>query len=267
MRRWLITCVFLCAPVWANSPPPPQTNALISIIIDDLGYRYRNSLRAVHSPHALTCSFLPHSPFADILARQAWLLNKDVMVHLPMEAISGKSMGPGGLKQTMSRQQFEQTVMDSIRAIPHAIGINNHMGSLLTRNHQAMDWLMQQIARRNNNLFFVDSRTTQHSQALLHARLNGVMHTGRDIFLDHVVNAEAIRKQFKRLIWQAQRHGSALAIGHPHPQTLTVLEQELPQLAQLGVKLVPVSQLIRHRSQRSLAWQTFSSPLRKAVKN
>lgn len=266
MRRWLITCVFLCAPVWANDSTPPQTNALISIIIDDLGYRYRNSFRAVHSSHALTCSFLPHSPFAKTLARQAWLLNKDVMVHLPMEAISGKAIGPGGLYKAMSRQKFEQTVTESIRAIPHAIGINNHMGSLLTRNHTAMDWLMQKIAKRNK-LFFIDSRTTQHSQAILHANLNGVTNTGRDIFLDHIVDVEAIGKQFKRLIWQAQRRGSALAIGHPHPETLTVLEQVLPQLAQMGVTLVPVSQLIQHRSQRRLAWQTSSSPLHKAAKN
>ena len=259
--------MFLSAPLWADSPPPPQTKALISIIIDDLGYRYRNSLRAVHSPHALSCSFLPHSPFADKLARQAWLLNKDVMVHLPMEAISGKSIGPGGLYKNMSRQNFEKTVINSINAIPHAIGINNHMGSLLTRNHTAMDWLMQQIAKRNN-LFFIDSRTTQHSQAMMHASLNGVMNTGRDIFLDHVVDKDLIRQQFNRLLWQAQRRGSALAIGHPHPETLDILENELPQLAEKGLKLVPVSQLIRHRSERRLAWQQTSlSPLHKAAKN
>jgi len=266
MRRWLILCVFLCAPVWAGSPPPPQTNALISIIIDDLGYRYRTSVQAVHSPHALSCSFLPHSPHAKTLAHQAWRLNKDVMVHLPMEAISGKAIGPGGLYQAMSRPQFEQTVLNSIRAIPHAVGINNHMGSLLTGNHTAMDWLMQHIARRNN-LFFVDSRTTRQSQAIMHANLNGVMNTGRDIFLDHVVEADAIRGQLKRLIWQAQRRGSALAIGHPHPETLAILAEELPRLAAKGVTLVPVSKLIRFRSERSLAWQTSSSPLPRAVKN
>lgn len=266
MRRWLIICLFLCAPIWANSATPPQTNALISIIIDDLGYRYRTSLQAVHSPHALSCSFLPHSPHADALARQAWLLNKDVMVHLPMEALSGKDIGPGGLYQAMTRQQFEQTVLDNIKAVPHAVGINNHMGSLLTRNHTAMDWLMQQIAKRNN-LFFVDSRTTQGSQAIVQANLNGVMNTGRDIFLDNIVDAETIRTQFKRLLWQAQRHGSALAIGHPHPQTLEVLAQELPQLLQMGVTLVPVSQLVQFRARRSLAWQTSSSPLPKVAKN
>lgn len=259
--------MFLCAPVWADSLPPPQTKAIISIIIDDLGYRYRNSLRAVHSPYSLTCSFLPHSPFAEKLARQAWLLNKDVMVHLPMEAISGKSIGPGGLYQNMSRQAFEETLIKSIKAIPHATGINNHMGSLLTRNHTAMDWLMRQIAKRNN-LFFVDSRTTQKSHAVMHANLNGVMNTGRDIFLDNVVESKSIKHQFNRLIWQAQRRGSALAIGHPHPETLAVLDQELPKLSQMGVKLVPVSQLILHRAERRLAWQqTSSSPLRKAVKN
>lgn len=266
MRRCVLIFVFLCAPAWADSPPPPQTNALISIIIDDLGYRYRTSIRAVHSPHALSCSFLPYSPYADSLARQAWLLNKDVMVHLPMEALSGKAIGPGGLYQNMSRQAFEQTVLASVQAIPHAIGINNHMGSLLTRNHTAMDWLMQQIARRNR-LFFVDSRTTRHSQAMLHARQHGVMSTGRDIFLDHVVEPEAIAKQYRRLLWQAQKTGSALAIGHPHPETLALLERELPQLAEKGVRLVPVSRLIRHRSERRLAWQTSLSPLPRAVKN
>jgi len=267
MRRWLLTCVFLCAPVWADSSPPPQTNALISIIIDDLGYRYQTSLQTVHSPHALSCSFLPHSPHAKSMARQAWLLKKDVMVHLPMEAMSGKAIGPGGLYKAMSRQQFEKTITENIQAVPHAIGFNNHMGSLLTRNHTAMDWLMQQVAKRNK-LFFVDSRTTHKSQAMLHANLNGVLNTGRDIFLDHVVETEAIRQQFNRLIWQAQRRGSAVAIGHPHPETLAFLEQALPQLAQKGVTLVPISQLIQHRSERRLAWQqTSSSPLPKAVKN
>ena len=266
MRRWLVILALLCAPHWANSAPPPQINALISIIIDDLGYRYRNSLRAVHSNYPLTCSFLPHSPYADSLARQAWLLNKDVMVHLPMEADNGKAIGPGGLLKNMTRQQFEQTMLESIRAVPHATGINNHMGSLLTRNHTAMDWLMQQLANRHK-LFFVDSRTTGQSQAMLHANLNGVMNTGRDVFLDHVVEAEAIKRQFKQLIWLAQRHGTALAIGHPHPETLDILDQELPGLAQMGVKLVPVSQLIRHRSERRLAWQTSSSPLPRDAKN
>ena len=266
MRRWLMTCALLCAPLWADSAPPPQINAHISIIIDDLGYRYRNSLRAVHSPWPLPCSFLPHSPHADALARQAWLLNKDVMVHLPMEADNGKAIGPGGLYNNMSREAFEKTVMESIRAVPHAIGVNNHMGSLLTRNHTAMDWLMQQLANQLK-LFFVDSRTTQQSQAMLHANLNGVLNTGRDIFLDHVVEVAAIRQQFKQLIWQAQRHGTALAIGHPHPETLDILDQELPGLARMGVKLVPVSQLILHRSERRLAWQTSSSPLPRDAKN
>ena len=267
-RRWWWISLILCAPVWADSPPPPQINPpLISIIIDDLGYRYKNSRRAVQSPYPLSCSFLPHSPHARQLARQAWLLNKDVMVHLPMEAISGKRLGPGGLYQNMDRQQFEKTVQQNIDAIPHAMGINNHMGSLLTGNHTAMDWLMQQIARRNH-LFFVDSRTTRHSHATMHANLNGVMNTGRDIFLDHVIDRTRIKQQFDKLIWRAQRHGSALAIGHPHPQTLDVLEQELPQLAQKGVKLVPVSQLIQFRSERRLAWQqTSSSPLPRAAKN
>lgn len=269
MRQWLVvTLLFLAVPIRAdNAPTPPDVSpAIISIIIDDLGHRYRTSQRAVHLPWPVTCSFLPHTPYSVTLAKQAWLLNKEIMVHMPMEAISGKAMGPGGLKLGMAQDNFEQVLHNSLAAIPHASGLNNHMGSLLTRNITAMNWLMAKLAQQEN-FYFVDSRTTQKSQAMALARQYGIMHTGRDIFLDHDPDKQAVQQQFRKLLRHAQHFGSALAIGHPHPATLEVLEQSLPLLAEKGVKLVPVSELIRFRSQRRLAWQASSSPLPRAAKN
>ena len=264
MRRWLVSTIcllFLNSIAQADSPAPPTTsyNAIISIIIDDLGYRYKNSSRVVHMPWDLTCSFLPLTPHAKTLAQQAHLLNKEIMLHLPMEAISGKTMGPGGLRLGMRRPEFEQTLKTSLAAIPYARGLNNHMGSLLTRNGQQMGWLMQKLAQRGD-LYFVDSRTTLQSQAMAQAELNNVLATDRDVFLDHELGTASIQKQFQRLLNIAKLYGSALAIGHPHDVTLDFLEQNLPSLAQHGVRLVPVSRLIQFRSQKRLAWQTSSSP-------
>lgn len=63
----------------------------ISIIIDDMGYRLKSGSRAVNLPGAIAYSFLPHSPHVTSLSQLAHQQNKEVMLHLPMEAESGKS--------------------------------------------------------------------------------------------------------------------------------------------------------------------------------
>jgi len=45
----------------------------------------------------------------------------------------------------------------------------------------------------------------------------------------------------------AKKNGSAVAIGHPFPETLDVLEEYIPQLKAAGIKLLPVSQLIQQQ--------------------
>ena len=43
-------------------------------------------------------------------------------------------------------------------------------------------------------------------------------------------NEADIRVQFNRAVQLARRNGSAIAIGHPHPSTVRVLQQMLPGL-------------------------------------
>ena len=49
-----------------------------------------------------------------------------------------------------------------------------------------------------------------------------------------------------RALRLAQQRGSAIAIGHPYPETLRELEQLQPLLAQYQVTLVKASQLMQH---------------------
>ncbi|MDZ7803432.1 divergent polysaccharide deacetylase family protein [Thiohalophilus sp.] len=68
----------------------------VSIIIDDLGNQQRSGLRAIDLPGPVTYAILPHRPFTRLLARHAHRQNKEVMIHLPMEAETGAALGPGG---------------------------------------------------------------------------------------------------------------------------------------------------------------------------
>jgi hypothetical protein len=224
----------------------------ISIIIDDMGYRLKSGHRAVNLPGAITYSFLPHSPHSNQLSQLAYEKNKEVMLHLPMEAESGKKLGPGGLTEDMTEKKFVEVLASNIESVPHANGFNNHMGSLLTKSQLWMTILMREMAT-DKNLFFVDSKTTSGSVALKVAREQGLQSIKRDIFIDHEESRKFILKQLRKLIKKSKRNGTALAIAHPKKITLSVLEEWLPELEAQGIQLVSVSKLISLQQQRKVA--------------
>lgn len=228
----------------ADATAAPLQRPVIAIIIDDVGENLRYGERAVELPGPLAYSFLPYMDYVRPLAIMAHKRHKEVMLHLPMQAVDGRDIGPGGLTLDMTRRELIQTVRDDLDAVPYVEGINNHMGSLLTQSPGTMQWLMRAIGKRGD-LFFIDSRTTDMTVAQQVANENRVPTLSRDVFLDDDLTTRAIAHQFQRLLAVARRQGWALAIGHPHPATLAYLEKRLPRLGGDGVDLVPVSYLIR----------------------
>ena len=239
---------------------------VISIIIDDLGSDNPRHERVVKLDGQITCAFLPLHTATARLAKLAHQHNKEIMLHLPMESVARDPLGPGGLSLDMTEKQFIWAVEKNLASVPHVTGINNHMGSLLTRHPGHMLWLMNAI-RDNGKLFFVDSRTTHESVAMMMAREHGVPSLQRDVFLDHDKSLQAVKLQFMKTIERAKLTGTAVAIGHPYANTLAVLEEMLPKLQNLGVRLVPISAMIDYKSMRTKTWQASLSRSHRAVKN
>ena len=250
IARWVVcfmTIVFACQVQAEDRSPPNHVTTLdrpaIGIIIDDMGERHALGLHAVRIPAKLTYSFLPHSPYARELATLAHRLDKEVMLHIPMETQDRRYLGHGGLRPGMTRQDFIVNILNGLGSVPFVRGINNHMGSLLTQDPTAMSWLMEEIARQGN-LYFVDSRTTRYTVAQQVANEYRIPGLSRNVFLDNVLEPRAIAREFRRLLTIAREEGVALAIGHPHPQTLAFLDEVLPLLEERGIVLLPVSELI-----------------------
>ena len=227
------------------SPDYERSPAIMAIIIDDLGNRYEDGLRAVQLPGPVTCSVLPKTPFGRKLAIRANELGKQVMLHLPLEAEFGEELEPGGVSLDTTQRAMQQIVFDDLDWLPFVEGVNNHRGSLLTRHPGHMRWLMGILASRD--LFFVDSRTTPHSVALQLAGEHAVSATKRDVFLDHELDEDAIRQALGQAIDMALAKGSVVVIAHPHPMTMEILEQVMPSLLQKGVRLSSVQDVIRYR--------------------
>jgi polysaccharide deacetylase 2 family uncharacterized protein YibQ len=228
----------LCAPLAAGQIPR------IAIIIDDLGYQLHAGERTIALPGPVACAILPGAPRARYLANVANAQGKEVLLHLPMQAVGPEtSVEANRMTLDMSRSSFAATFDAAFESVPHAIGINNHRGSLLTRHPGHMQWLMEELLE-HDGLFFVDSFTTAESVALQIASELGVHATRRDVFLDPDKTSLTLHREFERLKSIARKRGSAIAIGHPYEATLTLLERELPRLAEQGFDLVPVSELV-----------------------
>lgn len=236
-RCSLLLLLCFCGPIQA------EPANLIAILIDDLGDNHALGEQALHLPGAVSYAFLPMTSNAAQLAREAHELGRDVLLHAPMQSeMHLKLMGPGALTLAMSETELRTQLRNDIASIPFVTGFNNHMGSVLTKDPERMRWVMEEALAQQ--LFFVDSRTTGGSVAGEIAAQIGLRHRGRDVFLDNDPNPEAIRRQFSRLLAAARSQGSALAIGHPHETTLTVLAELLPQLGRQNIHLVAVSDLL-----------------------
>lgn len=229
-----------------------EVQPAIAIIIDDMGHDSANSREVVMIDAPLTLSFLPFRAATTSQAVEAFRQGKEIMLHIPMQNIHRMALGPSALTEDMSDMEIGSTLQAAISDIPFVSGVNNHMGSLLTQDVRAMSAVMKTIGRLHvPQLYFVDSRTTAQTVALDTALRYRIPAMKRDVFLDNTIDRDSIRAEFKRLVALARRNGTAIAIGHPHRETIDVLKEELSTLAEQGVTLASVSGLLQIVAQRN----------------
>lgn len=215
----------------------------LAIVIDDLGNDRLQADALFRLPYPLTLSVLPHLARSGEISEEAHRRGYQVLLHLPMASAGGAKDEAVELHPGMDSNAVGKTFEAMLETVPYAVGVNNHEGSLTTSDAVLMSELMPLLHERG--LFFVDSRTTPATVAETSAHISGVPATSRNVFLDDEPSASAIRKQFVLAIRDARKKGSALAIGHPHPETLQVLAEMLPEAKRQGVTLVFASALVQ----------------------
>jgi uncharacterized protein len=240
------------APAEADAAPPaaplappaaaPAGGAEVALVVDDLG-------RSLDEVRDLAALEVPISyavlPFETLTAEVVAALAErraEVLLHLPMEGRGGADPGPGALFAAMSDDELAVGTRSALAAVPGAVGVNNHMGSVLTADAAAMRRVLTEVAGRG--LYFLDSRTSADSVAFRVARDLGLAAAERHVFLDPDPEPAAIRAQFRRLLALAAERGTAVAIGHPYPSTRAVLAEEIPLALELGYRFVRLSELV-----------------------
>ncbi len=220
------------APVYAGK---------LAIVIDDFGYRPQTENQVLALPPTISVAVLPNAPHAREMATKAHNNGHEVLIHLPMAPLSKQPLEKDTLRPEMSSAEIERIVREAVNDVPYAVGLNNHMGSAMTSSLFGMQKVMQALS--HYNLYFLDSMTIGNSQSMRAASGTGVKVIKRRVFLDDTQREADIRAQFTRAVELARRNGSAIAIGHPHPTTVRVLQQMVYSLPS-DITLVRPSDLL-----------------------
>ena len=221
-----------------------QTGRL-AIIIDDMGSSLDEARLLAGIKVPLTFAIIPGLRLDKDVAAHAASNKIETLIHIPMQSKGWPTqrLEANGLLVSMDTDELQERVSKFVQQFPGAVGANNHMGSEFTGQEEKMAVVLHTL--KKNGLFFIDSVTTPQSTGLRLAQQIGVRSARRNVFLDNEQERGYILGQLNQAVRMARKNGSAIAICHPHPATIRTLAAALPELARQGIKLVPVSQLVR----------------------
>lgn len=217
----------------------------VAIVIDDLGQDLKVGMQFLALKIPLTYSILPYRPHSRALAAEICRRGGEVLLHLPLEPKDYPRVNPGTgcILTAMGRDEIQAEISDQIDSLPCCVGVSSHMGSRFTEIPDVTAWMLGVVQERG--LFFLDSFTTPRSVVGTLARERHLPFVQRTHFLDEDRNVDAIVRQLCRLADFASLRGWAVGIGHPFPETLDALPKGLAAFSLKGIRLVPISELVR----------------------
>jgi polysaccharide deacetylase 2 family uncharacterized protein YibQ len=223
----------------------PNKTAFIAIIIDDFGYHLNGLANDfIRYPKPITLSIIPHLKYSADVAREGSMVEKEIMIHMPMEPLSAAYDDDALMLLTsQSSGEWRLRLKKAFSLLKSAKGLNNHQGSKATADEKMMRIVLDEI--KSQGLFFIDSKTNVNSVALKLARKMKIPSAENNIFLDANDDTEFIEGQFDRLAEMSKSRGYAIGIGHVRKNTFKVLEEKLPELEARGFKIVSVSELVQ----------------------
>ncbi|MBU9724064.1 divergent polysaccharide deacetylase family protein [Bacillus alkalicola] len=225
-----------------------DNNGKVAIIIDDFGGKTGGVRQFFESDIPITLAIMPFLESSTEQAELAYEQGLEVMIHLPLEPKRGKKswLGPLPITSDLDTEEVKKRVEKAIENVPHAKGINNHMGSKIVEDERIMRAILE--VAKEHDFYIIDSGTSGKSVIPELATELNVPYAVRDSFLDDSFSSrEHVYKQMLMLCNMAENYGEAIAIGHvgiKGKNTFNGINDALPYLEKKNISIVPVSHLL-----------------------
>ncbi|MGG1687942.1 divergent polysaccharide deacetylase family protein [Pseudalkalibacillus sp. NRS-1564] len=223
-----------------------ENNRELAIVIDDFGNDMGGTDEMLRLPVTLTVAIMPFLETTERDAEEAHRYGHEVIVHVPMEPVKGKRswLGPGAITTDLSNKEIQKRVNEAIEAVPHAVGMNHHMGSKATADERVMRIVLEVC--REKGLYYLDSKTTGKSVIPELAEEIGVPYLENELFFDDVYTIQHMSRQAQELAEKLKDDEAHIAIGHvgiAGKKMVAVLNEFIP-MYKSEAKIVPLTQMI-----------------------
>lgn len=237
-----------------------ETNKLqIAFVIDDFGSEDRHGVEEMLAiPAPLTCAVMPGLINSENDAHAAHARGHEVILHMPMEAsthLPESWYGPKVVKNHFTGEQAVALVDECMKSIPHAVGMNIHIGTGVSSNEKILSAIM--LYMKSKNYFFLDSKTTEATKCQECAATTGFNLLTRDIFIENHFDHSYVfaKRSVQKAIDVAKEKGYAIVIGHVGPEggitTVNAIKDSIEDIKKAGIEIVPLSE-IYNRTKKSI---------------
>ena len=246
-----IPAAFVPLPPAREIPPPapetePEARGSLVFVIDDAGHNLRDLEPFLAFPGPITIAVLPGLPHSAEAARRVRAAGKELILHQPMESIRGTDPGPYAIWAGMNGDEIRSIINRNLDEIWPVAGMNNHEGSRITMDEEAMETILS--LSRERGILFLDSRTTAETAAPRVAQRLGITIGERDIFLDNYQERESILYFINRGLLRAQQNGLAIMIGHVwSPELAPLLKEMYADLIEQGYTFSSLTEAITQK--------------------
>lgn len=238
---------FFCAFAKEKEAQKP----MLAIVIDDFGEDRSGVSQMLSVKAPLTCAIMPNLTYSVDDATAAHNNGHEVILHMPLESKGGLPQswyGPKMIHNSDSDETAQKTFEECLESVPYAVGSNYHIGTGVSENKRIMTALLEKA--KEKDVYFLDSKTTQHSAAPEAAKSTGAKYISRDLFLE---NGHASYGYTKKILSDAvelaKSQGHAVVIGHVGPmgreQTGKAIIDSLEHIQSEGVEIVPLSKIVQ----------------------
>ena len=221
-------------------PELPSKGKLI-FVFDDAGHNLEQLQYFLDLPFPCTIAVLPKLPNSRETARRIRAAGKELILHQPMQAVNPNvDPGEGAVKPGMNHEEIKKILASNVEEIGPIAGMNNHEGSLITSDEEAMEAVLELC--REKNIYFLDSRTSSKSVVPQVAKKLNMSIWERAVFLDNKRDKAYMKKQIIDGLEIASQRGEAIMIGHVFTVDLAILLKEMySDLTQEGYTFSTIS--------------------------
>jgi hypothetical protein len=231
--------------------PKVSGHPTLIIVIDDVGYNNGELKPFLRLPFPITFAVLPQLPHSADSALAIREAGKELILHQPMEALGGNDPGPHAVYLSMDEATIEKTVAENIDSLPYPpAGMNNHMGSAVTRDKKAMAPILKLVKERG--MYYLDSLTAPGTVTAELCRETETPYMERNVFLDNNTDRESILAAIDEGKRIARKNSAAVMIGHVWSANLAATLMDIyPELVEEGYSLSTISEYMRMQAEEN----------------